>query len=152
MKKCTRCGAPIKESTIVFCPKCKNQLKTNRSVLKKPPPPAQSAVKPANRQRLKHPLPQEKKTVPIPDPKIQKKKSWLFFILYPKKTKKPDVEPIPVINPMDENYDGYYDDKPTDDNVQNKETVEPELIKRIAFISGGAAIVIILAIILMILL
>jgi hypothetical protein len=50
---------------------------------------------------------------------------------------------------MDENYDGYYDDKPTEDNAQDKEILDPELIKRIVFISGGALAFVILIIILM---
>ena len=74
---------------------------------------------------------------------------WLSVILDPKKNQKPDAKSAPVINPVDENYDGYYDDKPTDDNSQNKETFEPELIKRIIFISCGAIIFIVFAIILM---
>ena len=159
MKKCTRCGAPIKGNAVVFCPKCKKPLKTSRPVQVNPEHSPQPAVKPSNRQQeLKKPSCQVKKVVPFPNHKTrkkkprQKKKSWLFFILPPKNPKKSDTEPIPVINPMDENYDGYYDDKPTDDNAQIKETIEPELIKRIAFISGAAAVIIILAIILMILL
>ena len=53
---------------------------------------------------------------------------------------------------MDENYDGYYDDKPTDDNAQNKDSFDPELIKHIVFISGGALLIVIFAIILLLLL
>jgi hypothetical protein len=53
---------------------------------------------------------------------------------------------------MDENYDGYYNDKPTDDNAQNKDGFDPELIKRIVLISGGALCIVIVAIILLLLL
>jgi hypothetical protein len=83
---------------------------------------------------------------------LKKKKSLLSVILEWRKKKKPDSEYVPVINPMDENYDGYYDDKPTEDNGQNKDTLDPELIKRIIFIAGGSIIIVIFSIILLYLL
>ena len=156
MMKCTRCGVPVKGGAAVSCPKCRKPLKKNppknypaQTEQKKPP---QSAGKPAAGQT------QPKKTIPPPEKKMKKKKprkkkeSWLTFIERLKTPKNRNTETAPVINPMDEDYDGYYDDKPTDDNAQNRDVFEPELIKRVALISGGAIIIVIFAIILMFLL
>ena len=128
---CIHCGVPVKGSAAAFCPKCKKPLR-----------------KPS---KNRHPVPTKPKQPPqIKKTQRKKKKSWLDIIrLKPLKDKKPDVENTPVKNPMDEDYDGYYDDKPTEDNRQDKESLEPELIKRIAIISCGAVVLIILAIILM---
>ena len=139
MKKCIHCGVSIKGNAAAFCPRCKKPLKKKRSVPAKPKKSPQSIKRPSNR-----------KSKPLPLKNIMVRfRIWLSDILKSKENRKPDVEPVAVINPMDENYDGYYDDKPTDDNEQNRETFEPELIKRIAFISGGAVVIIILAIILL---
>ncbi len=69
-----------------------------------------------------------------------------------KKTKQePRPKPRPT-DPMDVNYDGYYDDiKPVDAGVRG-EGVDPELVKRIALIILGAIGAITLSIILMMLL
>ena len=124
MKKCNHCGAPIKGGGAAFCPKCKKPLKkASKKKLPDPTKPKQPPLKS---------IPQAKK-VPPPKLKIPKKKLmkniifrlpvWLSAILKPKTKKNPEIEQTPAINPMDENYDGYYDDKPTDDNAQNKETL-----------------------------
>jgi len=154
MKNCIHCGVSIKENAATFCPKCKKPLKKTskkrRPFPNKPNQQPQSTNKPANLRSNSPPvkkIPQVKK---IPSQNIIFRfRLWLSVILDPKKNQKPDMEPVSVISPVDENYDGYYDDKPTDDNSQNKETFEPELIKRIIFISCGAIIFIIFAIILM---
>ena len=154
MKNCTHCGVPIKGNAAVFCPKCKKPLKPaskkRRPAPTKPNKPMQSNKKSttlrSNPPPIK-PIPQVKKE-PYPNI-IFRFRLWLSVILNPQKEQKPDVENTPVINPMDENYDGYYDDKPTEDNAQDKEILDPELIKRIAFISGGTLAVVILIIILM---
>jgi len=165
MKKCIHCGAPIKWSAVAFCPKCNKPLKKKppkkRPVQSKQKKPPLSASKPATQKRLPpaKPIPQQiKKAAPPRKPKIKKirqpknKKSWLSFLLKPKKIKISDPDNVTVVNPMDENYDGYYDDKPTDDNELIKDALEPELIKRIIFISAGAGGIVILAIVIMMLL
>jgi hypothetical protein len=164
MKKCIHCGAQIKGSAAVFCPKCKKPLKKKpqkrRPVQTKQKKPPQPAGKQTDRRRPppKKTAPQVKKNIPQHKPKLLKKKlpknkkSWLSFLFKPKNKKKPVIEHEPVINPMDENYDGYYDNTPTDDNAQNKDALDPELIKRIVFISAGAVGIVIFAIILMFLL
>ena len=58
----------------------------------------------------------------------------------------------PKPNPMDVNYDGYYDDiQPIDSDVRG-EGLDPELFKRIGLVILGAVGAIILAVILMTLL
>ena len=153
MKKCNYCGAPIKGNAAAFCLKCKKPLKNKpkkrRPVPVKPKQSLQSNKKPAARKSKPPTLkPNPRKKNPNKNV-IFRLRLWLAGILNPEKKINPDAEPVSVINPMDENYDGYYDDKPTDDNEQNRETLEPELIKRIIFISGGAAVIIILAVVLL---
>ena len=67
----------------------------------------------------------------------------------PSQTPQPRTRPV---NPMDINYDGYYDDiQPIDAGVRG-EGMDPELVKRIVLIILGAGGTIILAITLMLLL
>lgn len=68
---------------------------------------------------------------------------------------KPSQAPQPrtrAVNPMDINYDGYYDDIQPIDAGARGEGMDPELVKRIILIILGAGGAIILAIILMLLL
>jgi uncharacterized Zn finger protein (UPF0148 family) len=166
MKHCIHCGAPINGSAVAFCPKCRKPLKKTSKKSNLIPGKGKKQQKPNGKPKPKRKQPSPKKTIPkhtasppgfqTPKKKILKNKLlWFLAKLKPKKKKQPEVEIVPVINPMDINYDGYYDDKPTDDgNRQDKdrESLEPELIKRIVIISGGAVIIIIFAIILMFLL
>ena len=150
MIKCTYCGVSIKGNAAAFCPKCKKPLdkKPRRKcpVQIKTKSQSQNTCKQSNRrQPLVKPI---SKKIKI----LENIKSWFFSLFKPKRKSKPDLKKTPVINPMDENYDGYYDDKPTDDNAQNKDSFDPELIKRIVFISGGALLIVIFAIILLLLL
>ena len=56
------------------------------------------------------------------------------------------------VNPMDVNYDGYYNDIQPVDAGTRSEGMDPELVKRIGLVILGAVGVIILAVILMMLL
>lgn len=68
-----------------------------------------------------------------------------------KSPKAPRRRPRPI-DPMDVNYDGYYDDiQPVDAGVRG-EGMDPELVKRIILVILGAVGAIILAVILMMLL
>lgn len=70
---------------------------------------------------------------------------------HPKPNQKPQSRSRPV-NPMDINYDGYYDDiQPVDAGIRGEGT-DPELVKRIALVILGAVGVIAFAIVLMMLL
>ena len=134
MKHCNHCGVSIKGNAAAFCPKCKKPLKKS-----------QKGKRPVRKNPPQKPKLRKKKP---PENKIFRFRLWLSGILNPENNKKTDVEPVSVIIPADENYDGYYDDKLTDDNEEIKEALNPELIKRIAFISGGTLIIVIFAIIL----
>lgn len=165
MKYCIHCGAPIKGNAAVFRSKHKKPIKkpsaTNRSVLSNQKQPQQSYVSPTEHKAK----PPQKKSVPQAKNigltnRAQSKKhisfkyiiSWLLSRLNLKKKKKSDLEYTPIKNPMDENYDGYYDDKPIEDEGQNKKAFDPEQIKRIVYLSCGGVIIIILAIVIMTLL
>ena len=85
---------------------------------------------------------QAQKKRPLPQHKPQRK---------PKQPPKQAPRRKPI-DPMDVNYDGYYDDiKPVDAGTQG-EGMDPELIKRAGLVVLGAVTVIILAAILMMLL
>lgn len=59
-------------------------------------------------------------------------------------------EPRRPKNPMDENYDGYYNDvRPADADQLGKQS-DPDLVKRVACVIAGAVGIIALAIVLMI--
>ena len=157
MKRCPHCGAAIKVSAAAFCLECKRPLmkpvQARKSNSGKPFQNERSAGKPRPSQTPQ--VSQMRKTVPQHNHQTQikkqrkEKKPWLLSILLPDKKQPPVLEHVPVKQPTDENYDGYYDDRPTDDNAQNKESVDPELIKRIAFIAGGAVILVIISIVIM---
>lgn len=55
-------------------------------------------------------------------------------------------------NPMDENYDGYYNDVQPLDAGERSEGMDPALLRRVVIIIAGAVCVISLAVILMMLL
>lgn len=52
-------------------------------------------------------------------------------------------------NPLDEGYDGYYDDTPTLDDGAFKEKLDKGLIKQIIIVGVSAIVIVILAIVLM---
>jgi len=157
MKRCPHCGAAIKVSAAAFCPKCKRPLRkpvqARKSNSGKPFQNERSAGKPRPSQTPQ--VSQQRRVVPPHKPQTQnkkprsKKKPWLLSFLLQDKKQPLVSEYVPVKQPADENYDGYYNDRPTDDNAQNKESVDPELIKRIAFIAGGAVLLVIISIIIM---
>jgi len=138
MKKCTHCGTSVKGSAASFCTKCKKPLKSNintqRSAPEKP-----TKTRPVVKQAS--PPPAKKRTLFPVKPKQAKRK-------------KPDSIRKPVKNPMDENYDGYYDDRLPDDSEHMKETesTNPEILKQAALIAGGAFLFIIIAVVIMFLL
>lgn len=149
MKRCPHCGAAIKASAAAFCPKCRKPLKKPGTNSGKSFQNAKPAGNPHPPQTLQQKtIPPQRRQTQTRKPK-KKKEPWLPAFLMPGKKQPPVSEHVPSKKPMDENYDGYYEDRPTDDNAQNKESFDSELLKRIAFIAGGAVILVILSIILM---
>lgn len=88
---------------------------------------------------------------PLPNKKAVSTRQQRKLPSHPRPHQKPRPRTKPV-NPMDINYDGYYDDiQPVDAGIR-REGVDPELVKRIILVILGAVGVIVLAIILMMLL
>lgn len=153
MKYCPYCGADLPGSAASFCPECGKSM-NNPAVENGPPAPTQKPPPKQNHsmQRSSQSA-ANKRPPPRTGPQTQMKRAT---------KQKPPVRPKPnqkrrppparasaAPNPMDINYDGYYDDVPTADNGQTKERMEPELIKRIALIAAGAVVMVILSIIIM---
>jgi len=154
MKRCPYCGAAIKVNAAAFCPKCKRRLRKPVKVNRIPPEKPTQTERPVGKQVL-FAEPQQQKTVPLQKYQTQlkypkkKKKSWLQILFMLPERNRPTSEQRPINNLTDENYDGYYEDRQTDDDAQIKESYDPELIKRIALIAGGAVVLVVLSIILM---
>lgn len=128
MKFCPFCGAAFIGGAVSFCSECGKSVAP--SMRTRPDKQARQAPK---TQSKKRPV---RRSPPPVRPKPEKRCS-------------PEAERKPRRNPMDENYDGYYDDVPTGDNGQATERFEPELVKRIALVAGGAIIVVILCVVVM---
>lgn len=58
------------------------------------------------------------------------------------KKKKSEDASVPEIVAVDDGYDGYYDDVPTDDDGGGAEGIDPKLLKQVLLIALGALIVI----------
>ena len=137
MKRCPHCGAAIKVSAAAFCSRCKRPLRK--------PGNAPDANTVNLSQKV---IPPQNHQTHMNNPR-RKKKPGFWELLMPIKKKPPVSERIPVNKPKDENYDGYYEDRPTDDNAQNKESYDPEMIKRIVLIAGGAVLLVVFSIVIM---
>lgn len=175
MKYCPYCGADLPGSAVSFCSECGKSVNhpaegsnsqpddSMRNPVSKPAGspqhPSQSGAnaKKGFGQPSRPPEPAQKSV--RTDHRIQSKKPPAGKQVIkpasavrprPDKTRRPSPERATTTrNPMDENYDGYYDNVPTADNGQTKEPLDPELIKRIALIAGGAVVMVILSIIIM---
>lgn len=121
MKYCTNCGAAVEDSTASFCAECGKQLSSESE---------DSVKNPAENKKAKHKEMKKKK------PKKEKAKKQ-------KKTKKKDevLEEI-VGEPVDDGYDGYYDDVIPPDTDRVKEGLDKELIKKIVALSVGVIFII----------
>ena len=131
MKYCPYCGADLAGTGVSFCSECGKSIA---------PPvrsePGQKTRRVPQTQNKKRPV---KKNLPSTRPKQEKRNGH-------------EENRKPRRNPMDEGYDGYYDDVPTSDNGQTTERFEPELVKRIALVAGGFVAVIVLSVLVMYLL
>lgn len=143
MKYCPYCGASLVGSAASFCAECGRQLP--------------SAEKKESDERIP---PQRIKTESkIPNPKLRKppagkpNKSATQQRQPVSRQKAPIHKPQPQSplelrsNPVDEGYDGYYDDVIPIDNGATPDHVASGLVKRIALLAAGAAVIIVLAVI-----
>lgn len=121
MKYCTNCGATVEDSTASFCAECGKPLSSESE---------DSVKNPAENKKAKHKEMKKKK------PKKEKAKKQ-------KKTKKKDevLEEI-VGEPVNDGYDGYYDDVIPPDTDRVKEGLDKELIKKIVALSVGVIFII----------
>ena len=126
-----------------------NQQRLSQSgteIIRRSPTTPHSQRQSGNKQHI-HSIPQtQNKTRPVRNPKRKPPPRPKSNI---QKTPDPPCASYIKPNPMDMNYDGYYDDVLTDDDGRTKEKLDPELIKRIALIAVGAVVLVVLSIIIM---
>lgn len=119
MKYCTNCGAALEDSTASFCAECGKPLSSASG---------DSVKNAVENKKAKH---QEQKK-----PKKEKTKKQ-------KKTKKKDEILDEIVGkPVDDGYDGYYDDVIPPDTDRVKEGLDKELIKKIVALSIGVIFII----------
>ena len=121
MKYCTNCGAVLEDSTASFCAECGKPISSASG---------DAVMNPVENKNAKHKEKKNKK------PKTEKAKKQ-------KKTKKKDevLEEI-VGEPVDDGYDGYYDDIIPPDTDRVKEGLDKGLIKKIVALSIGVIFII----------
>jgi len=129
MKFCSFCGAPLAGSAVSFCSECGKRVQ--KKAERKAPSIRNLRIKgKLFATRLDKPNYEEA------DDSIYKSEE------IPADTQ----ETAPPIDPQDVNYDGYYNDVLPEDEGYIRERIEPELIKRIAFVIGGMLLVVILSV------
>lgn len=127
MKYCSYCGAGLPKEDAAFCMECRKQLSSTEKT------PAVPSTKP------EQPLKANKKS------KEKKKPSK-------KRTEKKKAKaPIPEIvgEPVDDGYDGYYNDVLPPDLDREKEGLHKELIKKIVALVVGVVFIIGICIVMM---
>jgi hypothetical protein len=134
MKFCPYCGASLLGGAASFCAECGKEVPAGE---KRPQPerksPAAGKRFPAGNHKS---LKSKKSKTRRPPPFRQDERQ-------------PGPEEPQGPDPRDEGYDGYYDDVQPIDDGQTRDRLDPELIKRAAFVAAGALGIIILAVILM---
>lgn len=124
MKFCPYCGASLLGGAASFCPECGRQIPQQE-------PDQAPRPQPGKKRRPTEIPPSRRKKRPRQEPQR------------PPRRKK---------NPMDINYDGYYDDVKPIDASQQGERMDSEMLKKTALMLVGALGVILLAVVFMTLL
>ena len=124
MKFCPYCGASLLGGATSFCPECGRQIPQQE-------PDQAPRPQPGRKRRPTEIPPSRRKKRPRQEPQR------------PPRRKK---------NPMDINYDGYYDDVKPIDAGQQGERMDSEMLKKTALMLVGALGVILLAVVFMTLL
>ena len=124
MKYCPYCGASIVGGAASFCAECGRKVPSKPEMSEKPPAVQKSLRHAAARPHRKKNM----ETGARPQPSGPQK------------------------DPMDINYDGYYDDVQPIDAGQQRDRMDPEMIKKVVLLLAGAVLVIALAASLMMLL
>ena len=130
MKYCPYCGADLMKEDAAFCAECGKQLSSAE-----PAPVADAPDTPKKPKDTKKKAKQKKEKPP-------KKK---------KEKKKKAKEPIPEImgEPVDDGYDGYYNDVLPPDLDRAKEGLDKELIKKIVALCVAVVFIIGLCVVMM---
>ena len=126
MKFCPYCGANLLDENVLFCSNCGKKL-----------PPLEAGIT--------EPLTEVMRPEPEQTPKEErssKKKGT---------KKKPSKKTLPAVEepPVDDGYDGYYDDVQPPDLDRVKEGLDKELIKKIVALSVGVVFIIALCVVMM---
>lgn len=125
MKYCPYCGVSLLDDTASFCGECGKSLPKSGIV---------------NRNvKLK-------KTVSKAHPFIE----WLSAMIHPPKISSPPV--TDDSQPVEDGYDGYYNDVLPTDYDEAHDSIDKELIKKIAILIGAVAVVLVVCILIMCLL
>lgn len=122
MKYCPFCGATLLGSAASFCAECGKQVQNGSKVEPKDSTEVLCAASAGTKTARKPPI---------------------------KRSAKQATSPRTEISSPSDGYDGYYDDVPTLDNGHEREPLDPETIKKIVMIIGGALLVISLAVLAM---
>ena len=127
MKFCPYCGADLLDENVLFCSNCGKKL-----------PPHEAGIT--------EPLTEEMRPEPEKIPKVEpsaKKKG--------RKKKASNKKATRVVDepPVDDGYDGYYDDVQPPDLDRVKEGLDKELIKKIVALSVGVVFIIALCVVMM---
>ena len=132
MKFCPYCGADLLKENAAFCAECGKKLSV-----------AEEAPSPAHEADSQHDAKPSKQKVSKKD--FQKRKT-------PKQEKKKVQEPPPPEiegEPVEDGYDGYYDDILPPDLDREKEGPDKELIKKIVTLTVAVILIIGLCVVMM---
>ena len=144
MKYCPYCGASLLGSAVFFCSECGKPIPIVPQTQEEVSDPDTTV---SSEPGLKNA--QKQKTGPLKHGKKERH-------LHPLKKEKPRKQQIEDDDgrpePLEDGYDGYYDDVRPSDNGHEKERMDPELVKRVCLVAGGAVLIIGLAIVMMLLL
>lgn len=127
MKYCPYCGADLPKEDAAFCMECGKQLSVKAEVSRPEQEAAPAKPKKSGQEKKK------KKAKPA------------------KKSKKRKKEPQPeaLEEPVDDGYDGYYNDVLPPDLDREKEGLDKELIKKIVALVVGVVFIIGICIVMM---
>ena len=124
MKFCPYCGAELPDADVLFCPNCGKKL-----------PPHEAGITEPLAEKM---CPEREASKPAPSKKERKKKP---------KSKK--IAPPEHQEPVDDGYDGYYDDVLPPDTDRVKEGMDKELVKKIVALGVGVVLIIALCVVMM---
>ena len=129
MKYCPYCGTDLPKEDVAFCMECGKQLSVKEK--KTEPEQASAPTKPKKSKQAK---------------KKSKKKAKV-----PKETKKRKATVLPEVvgEPVDDGYDGYYNDVLPPDLDREKEGLDKELIKKIVALCISVVFIIGICIVMM---